>query len=66
MRELMQGWRKMFVEMEDLSPYYSTLGGMVGHSFYCLILGVEDVLKVVGMYVKETRSDVDYMGVHLH
>jgi hypothetical protein len=66
MRELMLGWRTKFGEMEDLSPDYSTLGGMVGRSFHCLILGVEDVLRVVGMYVKGTRSDADYMGIHLH
>jgi hypothetical protein len=59
-------WRTMFGVMEDLLPCCSTWDGMVGRSFYYLILGVVGVLKVVDMCVRVIRNDADYMGIHLH
>jgi hypothetical protein len=66
MLELIREWRTMFGVMEDLSPCYSILDGMVGRSFYCLILVVVGVLKVVDMYVRVIRNDADCMDIHLH
>jgi hypothetical protein len=66
MQELMRGWMMMSCVMEDLSPCYLILDEMVGRSFYYLILVVVGVLKVVDMYVRVIRNDVDCMDIHLH
>jgi hypothetical protein len=66
MLESMRGWRKMFYAMEDPSLCYLILDGMVGRSFYYLILGVVGVLKVVDMCVRVIRNDADCMDIHLH
>jgi len=65
-REWTREWMMMFGEMEDLWPCYSISGGTVGRSFYCLISGVEGVLKAVDMCMRATRNDVDYMDIRLH